>query len=193
MENKDGMQRGTEQKSTVPVFSSAPELLLDTVTGPCNSAQSLRNGPEHSDVHDHKLNPPKAKLPTQRNLFTPNALKSVHQGTPVFLNPFTQTYTYIGEKKASESKILQRSTMFHSLQLWLNCDLFYLLCKSQSLTQSGEKHVNIQQLPGSPYLQKSLGQEFFWQFLVHTELRTTVFIFYTSKGSVPLLLQNCNT
>lgn len=59
-------------------------------------------------------------LPIQRNLFNPNVFKSMQQGTPVFLKPFTQTYTYVGEKKASERKILQRSTTFHSLQLWLN-------------------------------------------------------------------------
>jgi len=58
--------------------------------------------------------------PIQRNLFNPNAFKSMQQGTPVFLKPFTHTYVKRKEGMASESKILKRSTMFHSLQLCLN-------------------------------------------------------------------------
>lgn len=83
-ENKDGVQRGTKLKITVPVLSPALELVLDTVRVPCHSTHSLRNGPEHSDVHGNPLNPPKASLQSKETYLTQMHLNQCNKASQCF-------------------------------------------------------------------------------------------------------------
>lgn len=90
----------------------------------------------------------------------------MQQGIPVFFNPFTQTYTYVGGKKALESKILQRSTMFHSLQLWLNPYSSHSFARAK--VSPGDSKVERCMRTNSnsrlALLPEIWVQEFFWQF-----------------------------
>ena len=110
----------------------------------------------------------------------------------------------------------QRAKYYRDQQCFTapSCNYMLILHKGQSLTwklQAGlvctpivnahaatqpalercmQTHTNSLALPTLTNLQV---QKFLDELLVHTGLRTTVFISCTSKGGIPSVLQNCNT
>ena len=109
-ENKGGKQRGTELKTSVLAFSPAPRLLLTRSTQYWSTLQP------RATAHGHAWQQAQPSKGNQSRMNL-NWCNKTSQCFSTFLFKLTHT---VWKKDVSESKILQRSTLFHNVQLRRN-------------------------------------------------------------------------